>query len=198
MKKLMLFVLAFALLVTGWNVCYAANGDTKQPDYAYTRVLGGETPGDKCPMYIRRVRYGMQGVGPTATGALDSIASGSVLVWDLVSNDGVTVSMYVVGSATAQLGIAGVAVTELLTQDAGVNTDISDDHYGYMAVGGWCLANVDISRATDGYTLIPGTDATLMGYFATSDLAVSNSQDSGVLLREAAADGKGSVYLKLQ
>jgi len=190
MKKIMYLVLALALLMTGWNV-YA---DTPtNPDYAYTRVVGGETPDGKPPMFIRKVRYGRQG---NVGGEFGTLASGTVLSWDTVSNDGVTVSMSV-GNVGGSWGVAGVAVTPLQSQDAGINSDTSDDHYGWMCVGGWCLANIDISESTNGMNLIPSP--TTPGHFSTANSANAfNSQDCGVLLQEAAADGPGAVILHLQ
>ena len=120
-------------------------------------------------------------------------------MFDVISSDGYTVTA--LNAATSCP--VGVLVTALLTQDDG--SVGQDDNWGYMCVGGYCLAAIDVSASngTGGGVLRPSrsSDFTTFGKFqATSnnDIATA-SLDCGVSLEQpAAADTNQKVWLKLQ
>lgn len=129
------------------------------------------------------------------------INSGDVLIWDLVSADGVTISRCGANSASGtNLRVAGVALTSIATGD--VNTmalkpNQSVQQWGYCAVRGFALAKVDTSEADTGGALMPA-GAAVHGSFGTApNVGGELSQDIGTLLRDQATDGLMPVWLNL-
>ena len=199
MKKLLALFLA-VLFISG-----AAYADTAQT--AGENVVIFSQTGAKLtdpPMMIRLVRYGKYGDNENDF-LLSKLTSGDAVCWNTASHDGLTVSLC--SAITDQPKFAGVLVTDLLTQDVGSSTTEADDNYGYMAVKGYCLADVDTSEATAGQSLqisVPDTSSTtitneMLGAFDTrNNVATDNppvSRDIGVLLVDPGADGLGIVEL---
>ena len=181
MRKLWFVVLALTIALMSVDALAA------YPTYDGTQYIGGNNEKDQPISQIVRVRYGQTGASHA------TVVSGTVMMWDTNSADGVTVS--VCTSAWAgDFAAAGVAVTPFLTDDNGVYNE-DDDSWGYMAVKGYCLALVDTSKAVTGGILVP-SDA-LNGYYGTrGDQLLKASQDCGVLLTDTTSDGNMKVYLK--
>jgi hypothetical protein len=137
---------------------------------------------------IVRVRYGRSGGGGDAT-----LASGTVVMWDTNSADGVTISACTSAWAGEARTFAGVLITDALTDDNAI-FDVQDyQKMAYMCVRGYCLAMVDTSLADTGSTLVPSTE--LNGYFGTGTKIPALSQDNGILLTDTGTDGQMKVYI---
>ena len=196
MKKLLFSILAIAVFATQAYATLVTKDTVNvppSPAYPYTILQESTPPINKPPMFIKRVRYGMAGANEP------KLMSQMVVTWDVTSADGVTVSAIVGVDTHAQRAVAGVLVTDLLTQDSG-STDIVNDNYGYMAVGGWCLAKIVTVSCTAGYTLSPAPGPKNIGAFVTTNTSTKPhcSQDVGVLLNNPGADGGAAVWLRLQ
>jgi len=181
MKKLLCILIALTL-VLGCSASYAA-----APASDNVSILGnGGAIGISPVTQIVRVRYGLRG-NSTAT-----LSSGDVVVWDLTSADGLTISKCVTDN---QQNYAGVLVTDILTADSSAVRG-ETRNWGYMVTQGYCLANVDTSNATAGQGLY-ANGATLVTSFGTVDLAGGTiiSQDIGVLLADTGVDGLMRVWL---
>jgi len=164
MKKLMFLILALALLMGVSNVSFAA-----EPAYENTIWAGGHGEYNKPMSEIIRVRYSGQGAVVT------KIASGAVVLWDTTSGDGVSV---VQSGANGDGRFAGVAVTDLLTQDT---SDLQSARYGYICIRGYAIASID-STVTAASTV--GLQPSVFGGFAnvagaSSDVAVLLSTSAG-------------------
>lgn len=192
MRKLSLLIIILLLIGVG-----VASADVKAPVYQNTIVIDGHGTITQHPSWVKRVRYGDEGIYK------EKLASGLVVMWDLTSNDAITVSAITTTTDRA----CGVLVTELLTQDSGGQGDLNDDNYGYMCVRGYCLAKMDFSEAgtgAEGNRLIPSPSTTVAnaGMFAAWGLNVTStentiSQDCGTLLQDPTADGLFPVILNI-
>lgn len=191
MKKILYVILALALV---FGAGYGYADSNSGPAYGNAIWVGGAGSDVKQPpMEYIRVRYGM--CSPNSP----TLASGTVVSWDISSADGITVSACIgVSSVGACPRVAGVMVTDMLTDD-NTTFDKSDRSFGYMAVRGYCLACVDVSQATAGYTLVPTTATSNPGNFGTNicdgTLQTIVSQDTGILLSEGSADGPMPVII---
>lgn len=182
MKKL--FVILIATLLVG-GVAFG-EGVPQPSAVGVSRIKAvGTLPSDP-QSQILLVRYGNRFADSA------KISSGDVVVWDLNSADGVTISQCVVANAVSY---AGVAVTDILTA-TNSSVDPNDRNWGYIAVKGYCLAKVDTSDAVTGGVLstdgniTPGALGT--GIIPNGALSV----DIGVLLNDTGSDGLMPVYLR--
>jgi len=192
MKKLFsvllvaLFVVCFALPVM------AADG----PALKNVTILGanGGADGVSAMTEIVKVRYA-RGMGAKEQ-FYGGLSSGDVVVWDTISADGVTISASIADVPTN--GFAGVLVTDIETAD-NATLNSNNKNWGYMAVRGYCLAQVDTSESTTGVELCQN-GATLEASFGTCDLAGGSpgalSQDIGTLLTDTGSDGLMKVWLR--
>jgi len=189
MKKLFSLIL-IALLIGGWAVSDVSAASHNHPNAEIFGEFGGPA-GVSPASRIVRVRYAAGAQSSEANMA--DLASGDIVVWNITSADGVTVSL-----ATASTNpFAGVMVSPCLKAVTGDYTvDGSDRNWGYMCVSGFCHAKIDVSDATDGYPL--RLNEVNLNSFATAVAGVNSyaSQDIGVLLKEPAADGNGHVWLR--
>lgn len=185
MKKLIGLVVAILLIssgvVFGAEIPFPASNDR---NIIIESALGGNA---KLPTtIIKKVRYGRQGAD------FAKLNSGDVVSWDGLSADGVTISACITSQNSG--GFAGVLVTDILT------TDTQGDNWGYMAVGGYCLARVDTSEATTMHRLVVnGTN--LVASFGTEDQTEAwllMSEDIGLLLSDSGSDGLMPIILKRQ
>jgi hypothetical protein len=187
-KKIFLLFIAVLLLLGGLPLVYAAPASQNIRDFSGSGGASGITP----PTEVVRVRYGASG------NSIAGLSSGDVVVWDLNSADGITISRCTVTNA---MSYAGVLVTDIATADSSSVLG-SSRNWGYMAVKGYVLANIDTSAATAGELLMTnGADATIFGSFATSPSlggagTLTISKDIGVLLSDSGSDGLNPVWLK--
>ena len=189
MRKIFTYLLIATFLSTG--VAFAAAQTNVRSSSAYTNAipLGGNGELTQPPQFTLRVRYG------NSDANMGSLASGTAVKWSTISDDGYTVSACI----AATDAVAGVLVTTLLTQDS-VTLGL-DDNWGEMAVGGYALALIDITEATDGQVLCLTEQVTpALPYLGTQDLHSTKSwlsKDIGTLIKEPAADGLGVIWLNL-
>ena len=182
MKKILSILIVALLAFSG--VSYADSYGSDAITIMGQNGANGVTP----TTMVVPVRYGLS--DPDAP----TLSSGDVVIWDTTSADGFTISACVADNDGTY---AGVLVSTIQTADNQAfrrNTR----NWGWMAVKGYCLADVDTSGATVGERLyING--ATLESSFGTIDLsgatAGSVSVDAGVLLEDTGSDGLMKVWL---
>ena len=187
-KKIFLLALVALLSMGG----LATAGTTSGFDTTNAIILDGTGGVLDRPTIIKKVRYAQMGPNKTSP----SLNSGDVVKWDVTSADGITVSAC---TATTDAP-CGVLVSVLMTDDsAGFSVN---DNYGWMAVGGYAVANIDTSEATAGQPLILTEQVTAsLPYLGTVDLNSAPgsfvSKDIGTLISDPGADGGGIVWLNL-
>lgn len=141
--------------------------------------------GTTAPVLIVKVRYANQEADGT------QLNSGDVVIWDVTSKDGYTISALV--STTSQDSTyAGVLVTDIESADTNVVRGFGRN-IGYMAIRGYCLARTD-SGAVAGDGLITASSATIAKGFATAVDGILSS-DIGVCLESPGSDGLAPVWL---
>jgi len=193
MKKLLSFVIA-ALLVGAVNVHAAVNSVPKPASEGviYEHPVGAKIGTPRT--VVIPVRYSCRSANAATA------QSGDVVVWDLTSADGVTISLCSVNNA---ISYAGVLVTDILTAENS-ETDHSQRNWGYMAIKGYCLAKVTTANATTGKALCTngsqGSGTTYVGAFGTLGEITPNtdgvSVDIGVLLTDTGTNGLMPVMLR--
>lgn len=183
------FLLIVVLMVGMAINAYAEDQRTISPEYkgtVYTNPVDWKTP----PSWVLKVRYAAAN-NTAGTLLAESIKSGEAVIWDVNSADGITVTR-VLGGTAADMRFAGIAVTEIPTQDAGATALVSTNDYGYICVRGYCLASIDaaitaaaatsalvVSEGTGGLSGAPTTPvggvssdvATLLGNFGSATTA---------------------------
>jgi len=132
MKRL--FVIVFAALI----MCGVASAQTPYPDYTNVII---ETGNDRTvpPMFIRVVRNAETGAD------VAGITSGEAVSIDATIADGVTIRRWgalLEGVASSNKAFGGIAVTDIATSDS-TTTYRHDKSWGYVAIGGYCLASID-------------------------------------------------------
>ena len=184
MRKILIFSLVILMIGVAGKAYAAYNAS----GYSNVIDMNGEGQVNQPPQYVVRVRYGLAGISTTG------LSSGTVVSWDCLSADGVTVT-----ACVGDYGpIAGVLVSALSTQDSG--TFDQDDNFGQMCIGGYCLANVDATNAKAGSTLGLATDPLLIGYLKTKLTETAISHEVGTLLTVPASDGatNAAIWLNLR
>lgn len=187
-----------SFLVLGLCACAFADSPASENAVILGPNMGsaGITPATE----IIKVRYGYEPGTPGL--AQHNVASGDIMVWDSTSGDGYTVSVCTTSFDTMKF--AGIAVQSILTADSS-NVEATKN-IGYIAVRGVCLARIIIDQATNGDGLLPiRVDAARPAFITVASLAHAalggaatshQSNDVGVLLKESAATGLGTVYLR--
>lgn len=129
MKKMML---VFALLFTFAGTSHAIDFPT---DIGEIKSVKGGRQSEPSRVY-KLVRYADEG-NNTAT-----ISSGTAVVYDTVSDDGVTIGL---STTAGSASFAGIAVTSIYTSDTSGSTSAADDegrrNWGYIIVHGPTTAN---------------------------------------------------------
>ena len=184
MKKILILVLALSLLLAGEALAAAISYPAMDSNIILDSPVGFSQT--RPTTKIKLVRYG-KNVADAA-----SLNSGDVVVWDMNSRDGVTISGCHVLNAVSY---AGVLVTTINTPDSSAMGQ-GDDNWGWMATEGYCLAQVTTAQADAGDRLVPlGSGA--LRTFGTGALSTTIfiSRDIGILLSDTGADGLQQVYL---
>jgi hypothetical protein len=145
MRKYVLFFLAFAILLSG-GVAFAWL-EPKDPGIKeQSKVTVSE------PVYVYRLVRNPINDEPN----WGNMVSSEVVVWDVISDDGVTVNYTTkVGITTSTDAIAGVVVGGIPTSNTaaanGARDDIGDRNWGYICVyGGPVLVSFDTSVVNAG------------------------------------------------
>lgn len=199
MRKVLVIFLAVLLI---GSMAYGApdpTGEkgTSQGTGAVGEIKGSGNYASDCYRTFRLVRN-------SETGAdVMHISPDSMVIWDTVSDDGVTVTLT---TTSGDSRVAGVAVSNILTSDSGAgNTAVQDlgrRNWGYIQTYGLCQVSVDsVSTTTAGYALGTGSidPGKASGYWdATGTLSssASNQGDAGFYLDDAAASANNvEVFL---
>ena len=191
MKKVLsiLVALLFAFSVTSYAVAPASDSVV---------IFGnGGVNGLSPTTKIVPVRYGYR--APTSANEIEGgLSSGDVVIWDVTSADGYTISGCVTDNNQLY---AGVLVTDIETADSSTFRRGSRN-WGWMAVEGYVLAKVITASATAGEPLVTinatgGVDRA----FGTAPTAVVTategvSNDIGVLLNDGGTNGLMPVILR--
>ena len=146
MKKLIISFLAIAFLLGG-GVVYAFRDDGNP----HQLRASGATDADPVRIY-QLVRYAEDGANSV------KLTAGDVVVWDCVSDDGISVNIY---SAVQSVdAVAGVVVSpEIPTADNTAGTsavsDLGHRNWGYIQVYGYCAkVNMQSGSAVVGSAII--------------------------------------------
>lgn len=178
MKSIKILAISLAAVFMSFGVAFATDQPTTIGEIK--RVTGARQA--EPTRTFKLVRYSAQN--------LPAIAAGDAVVYDTISDDGVTVRLT---TTSADGAIAGIAVTAIQTCDNANNTTASDDegkrNWGYIQVHGPVSAKVSAG----------GTNGNAVGdFFITSgdSGAVTTIQNRGSALaasanglREVAANG---------
>ena len=125
-----------------------------------------------------------------------SLSSGDVVIWDVTSADGLTISAC---EADSDGTYAGVMISTIQTADIASTTRRGTRNWGKMAIKGYCLAKCDTSESTAGMPINPN-GATLFASFETlkgdPPTGETMSADLGVLLADTGTDGLMPVILR--
>jgi len=132
MKKLLLSLVAALVLIQG-GVSYATQDEGQTG--ANTKRSNGSALGYVPYKELQLVRWGENGPSPTN----GNLSAGDVVVWDCVSDDGVTIAL--VGSTNSSDAVAGVVVSTVIQSADSVGTTASIDYgrrnWGYIQVRGY-------------------------------------------------------------
>lgn len=188
MKKLF-SVLLVSLFVVLFAMPVFAGDSPALPNYQIFGATGGAT-GVSPATEVVKVRYGR--MGPN----IRSLTSGDVVSWDIVSKDGVTISLCTVSQDS---NFAGVLVTDIASAE-NTATIGGSRNWGYMAIRGYCLASVDTTGSATGGALYPmsqGRFGTVTGaYYPPISTVGVISLDIGSLLNNTGTLGLMPVMLR--
>jgi len=181
--------------------------------YVFAQTPGNRTgPGDgqlismsyqnTAPKRFRVVRYLGTGVEAEATSA--TIAAESIVVWDTVVDDGVTIKLTTISGDTT---VAGIIVNNCLTQDTSGNTAAQDrgkDNWTFLQTYG--MAEVRVDASLGGFAGgAMGTGTTLgeaSGWTSTNAAGIGESHRQGnagfFMDNGTAGDDDVEVFLKCE
>ena len=199
MKKIYISLLAISLLFGGQAFAYDDGGLVHR-----TEESGGSTSDPV--RVLQLVRNPMTSGTAAGDGTFSvAISAGDVVLWDLTSDDGVTVNIVGEGGITASNdAVAGVAAGTIPTADqAGTNvTDLGHRNWGYIQTYGLvtnCHVNSSAITAGDGLkassvTRRAGTGAitSVNGPFTMT----GNNGALGVALDTSSANGNAEVFVR--
>lgn len=187
MKKFYSFLLALGLILAGVNgYAYSTDGNPHLMDDSTA------TPADAVRVY-RLVRF--------AQNSLDSVtlSGGDVVVWDCVSDDGVTIGLVTtVGSADA---VAGVVVSPFIPTADSTGTaanSIGRRNWGYIQTSGLCTTvNITGGSATTGATL-KASDTPRYATAAKSVSVDSNTTRTLGFSYDVSSQGQSEAHIDLR
>lgn len=200
MKKLTLALLLTAFTLSG-GVAFAIDTPTK--DGIIKRTDGTR---QSVPVHVfKLVRFANRGAN------VASLASGDVVKYDTLSDDGVTIATTTTSGDGA---IAGIVVTTIPTSDQTVQSDAFDDvgrrNWGYIQVHGPALAGITAGAASYvsvGDPFITSSDAAKIASLQTptatansiNTIAYQSAASGGFFLDQpAASDTTVEVFITLE
>lgn len=171
-------------------LCVGAAYGINYPGSDNFDIIGnsGGAKGISAATEVIRVRYSFQ-PAPGAEYTAVGLNSGDVVIWDITSADGISISGCITDEDATYAGVLVTAITSANTSNVRADTR----NWGFMAVSGYCLARIDTSGATAGDALVVN-GATYPASFMTA--GDGSSQDIGVLLADTGADGLMPVVLR--
>lgn len=190
-KRIFLFTIA-ALLIAG-QVFAATPGYRQNPGTG--DILGQGKYQQDAHKIFRMVRY----VPVTYSGAA-TLAADSIVIWNLTSDDGVTVTTTTTSSDSA---VAGILVTQALTPDTDGNTaaqDVGQGNWTWLQTYGLAQADVVGSVITTTAGDAMGTSTTA-GEVVQHVGSIDNPREQGVagfFFDASAADAANvEVFIRL-
>lgn len=194
MKKLLVLVIALSLMLGGAVAfAYDEGGEINIKESSFGSAS------DPVRVY-QLVRY--PNFGPTIG---TSLSAGDVVIWDLISDDGVTVNIIGPGAISASNdAVAGVVVGAIPTADnqaSSAAADIGRRNWGYIQTYGLGSAYLDKGAHTAGLGIRASTSARQAGPIsvATATTAVGAGYGSlGFAMDTCAAgtEAKTDVFIR--
>ena len=168
MRKYILSIFA-VLLLAGTAFATGINSNPGVGD-----ILGSGKYQSDPHRIFRMVRY----VQPSATfGSASTLATNSIVVWDVTNDDGVTVTTSAISSDAT---VAGITATAALTADTSGNTaaqDAGKDNWTWLQTYGFTTVNfaattgvVDVAGARFGTSTTAGEAAMCLSSVGRADL----------------------------
>lgn len=186
MKKLYSILLALGLLVGGVNVAhaYSSDGNPNLKDESTA------TPADPVRVY-RLVRYPENQVDSV------TLSAGDVVVWDCVSDDGVSVTL--VSSANSTDAVAGVVVSPFIPTADSSNSaanSIGRRNWGYVQTSGLCT----VANVTSGGAAGTALRASQTARYATAATVTPTGTTQRIMgfAYDASSQGQAEVYVDLR
>lgn len=197
MRKLIALIL---LTITFGGVAFAYDDPANEGTILGTR--GGQQ-GTAVRDY-KLVRF----ASTSQAASVQTISVGEVVVYDTVSDDGITIRRTTTSGDGA---IAGVVVTAIQSSDASSGTSAQDDagrrNWGYIQVHGPCSVNVITGGGDGGISagdvLITSRDSGMAATLTTTDKTGGAGSYVGIRGRggfflDAPAAGTGTVFVELE
>lgn len=160
MKKLFRFFLIAAFILGGSVSAFAYQDDGN----VHSTESSNATAADPVRVY-QLVRYPVTAAG-NSTSVSTTVSAGDVVVWDTVSDDGVTINVVNAGSQSCD-AVAGIVVSPTITGDTGAVSAVSDighKNWGYIQTYG-----LNTTAKITGAVVFAGqalaADPTTPGYF---------------------------------
>lgn len=143
---------------------------------------------------LKWVRYSQNGVNNT------SLVSGDAVIYDTISDDGVSVNTT---TLSADMRFAGICVTAIPTSDNTTTTKISDDwgrkNWGWIIVDGPAVANATaggMNGAVAGDPFVTSTDAVKITTYSAMTVDVTGAAASTTNTKIAKAGAaRGGFFL---
>ena len=151
MKKILSFVFAALLMVGVATEVFAQPGYRQDPGIG--DILGQSGYQNSPDKFFRMVRY------VPVTADSPALAADSIVIWDLTEDDGITVTTTTTSRDSA---VAGIIVTQALTQDTDGNTaaqDVGKDNWTWLQTYGLSQVNVALTIITAGDAMGTSTTA---------------------------------------
>ena len=187
MKKLIgLLILSLSLCGTALAVTY------DEGTFANTKDDHPGSAADPVRVY-QLVRFGLYG------NSTQPVSNGDVLIWDLVSDDGVTVGRVGASTAVSVDAVAGVAVGVIATADnqsSSAANDLGRRNWGFIQVYGLHTAvQVDASSITLGNALEASATASKAGV-ANCTVGSTCAGAFGFAYDTSSATGTAEVFIR--
>lgn len=176
----------FAILTLIGNVAYAYDADGN----ANTKRETNGAPGWLPYREYQLVRY-----GATSQGITLNLSAGDVVVWDCISDDGVSVNL--VGTAGSADAVAGVVVSTTIptadTVGTTAQTDFGRRNWGYIQVRGY-NTNVNMIGTVSAGVGIKASDTARNADDASGASGVNKGRPMGFVM-DANSDGEVVIQL---
>lgn len=183
MKKLFsLLLLAASLAWGGVAFAYSDDGSVHQTNYS------GGTASDNIRVY-QLARYGDQ--GPNVA----SVSQGDVVVWDCISDDGVTVGL--VTTVASSDAVAGVVISTTIPTDdhTGLlaSAELGNRNWGYIQTRGLCTF---VHFAPTGSAVVGrGAKASDLAGFAASSSTADSGRKLGFSMDASPSGNTNDVFI---
>lgn len=184
MRKRLFALLAVITLVCGSAYAYDADGNINKK-----REVEG------APAYFPYREYQLVRYGATSQGITANLSAGDVVIWDCISDDGVSVNLVTTaGSSDAAAGV--VVSTTILTADVTGTTAVTDwgkRNWGYIQVKGY-NTNINMIGTPTAGGAIKVSDSARNADTAVSTTGEYKGRSIGFAM-DANSDGEAMINL---